>query len=283
MIFQGQNLAFEMSIAIPMFISWIILMAVSFYFIFKGKLSKKVSIGLYLISIILGGIILGAVPNAVMPIQQIFDSLGSAIPMNLILPMLIILALLLLTTIFIGRIFCGFACPVGALEELISKINFKSSLKEQKNIKYKIDVSQRTTNIIRWAFFGIILILALVWSISLLQIINPFLGFSFIKNPAAVALTIPLVVLIGVSIASIFLYRPWCRFLCPFGAIASLTSRFSQYKYVRTEDCNNCGLCEKICPTKEAYQDSKKAECYFCGRCVEICPQNAIILKRKEK
>jgi NAD-dependent dihydropyrimidine dehydrogenase PreA subunit len=52
---------------------------------------------------------------------------------------------------------------------------------------------------------------------------------------------------------------------------------------VRTDDCTECGLCEKICPTQEAYKDSKKTECYFCGRCVDICPVNAIKFERKKK
>lgn len=194
--------------------------------------------------------------------------------------MIIILALLILKTLFIGRIFCGFACPVGILEELISKINFKSNVKDQKNKKFIIEVSSKLAKIIRWTFFGVAMILSLVWTISILQIINPFLGFSFFKTPEAVALIIPLIILIIVMAASFFLYRPWCRFLVPFGAIASLTSRYSVIKYRRTDDCTECGLCEEICPTQEAYRDSKKTECYFCGRCVDICPVDAIKLEK---
>jgi NAD-dependent dihydropyrimidine dehydrogenase PreA subunit len=50
----------------------------------------------------------------------------------------------------------------------------------------------------------------------------------------------------------------------------------SRIKYHRTDDCTECGLCEKICPTQEAGVGSKKNECYFCNRCIEICPSNAI-------
>jgi formate hydrogenlyase subunit 6/NADH:ubiquinone oxidoreductase subunit I len=51
---------------------------------------------------------------------------------------------------------------------------------------------------------------------------------------------------------------------------------------MRTGDCTECELCEKVCPTQEAFRDSKKAECYFCGRCVDICPVNAIKLERRK-
>ena len=280
MILNTQQQPFDMSMAIPMFISWIVIMVLAFYLLSKGKASTKISIILYAISLILGGIILGAIPNAVMPIQQILTTLGMAGPINAIIPMVVILALLLLSTLIFGRIFCGYACPVGALQELISKINFKSNIKAQKNNKLHIEIPSKVANIIRWIFFGLIIILTLIWTISILQIINPFLGFSFIKNPGAVAFLMPLIMLIVVSIASIFVYRPWCRFMCPFGAIASITSRFSRCKYSRTDDCTECGLCEKICPTQEAFKESKKGECYYCGRCVEICPANAIKLKK---
>lgn len=266
-----------------MFLSWIVIISLSFYLTLKGKATFKISIIIYIITLVLGGIILGALPNAVMPIQLIFTNLGIGGPINAIIPMILVLALLLISTVFFGRIFCGYACPVGVMEELLSKINFKSKIKAQKDNKFNIKISSKLTSLIRWIFFGIIIGLSLIWTISVLQIINPFLGFSYIKNPIATALFIPFIMLIVVIIASIFLYRPWCRFLCPFGAIGSLTSRFSTYKYSRTEECTECGLCEKICPTQEAYKESKKGECYFCGRCVEICPQNAIKIEKRKK
>jgi len=274
-----QQPTLDMSIAIPMFISWIVIMVLGFYLLYKGKASTKTSTLLYSISLILGGIILGATPNAPMPIQQIFTTIGMAGPINAIIPMLVILVLLLLSALFFGRLFCGHACPVGALEELISKINFKSNIKAQKNNKLHVEIPSKVANIIRWIFFGLIIILSLIWTISILQILNPFSGFSFIKNPGAVALLIPFITLIVVILASIFVYRPWCRLMCPFGALASITSCYSRYKYSRTDDCTECGLCEKICPTQEAFKESKKGECYYCGRCVEICPVN----KKKKK
>jgi polyferredoxin len=283
MILAGQQLPFDIAIAFPMFLSWIVVISASFILILKGKTSTKISIILCLISLILGGFILGATPNAVIPIQQILANLRVGASITTIVPMIVILALLLLSTLLLGRIFCGHACPIGALEELISIINFKSSIKAQKNNKLHLDIPNKITNIIRWIFVGFIVILSLIWTISILQILNPFLGFSFIKNPYALALFLPLIMLIVVAVTSFFIYRPWCRLMCPFGTIASITSRFSLYKYARTEDCNECGLCEKICPTQEASKESKKGECYFCNRCINVCPENAIKLEKKNK
>ena len=147
-------------------------------------------------------------------------------------------------------------------------------------MKYKIDISKKTATIIRWIFFAVIALLAIFWSFSVTQIINPFTGFKIFTNPLVPLFLIPGISLLIVIITSFFVYRPWCRLLCPFGALSSLVGRFSRYKYVRTEDCNDCGLCEQICPTHQAERNSKKEECYYCNRCVDVCPQNAITLEK---
>ena len=277
MIFQhGPDFAHTSTLF--MFSLWIVVSIVALLLIYKGKLNKTYSFIIYTIVVVLGGVILGAVPNLALSIQTLLPAIGVGAPFIVILPMIIILTILLLTVFLFGRILCGFACPVGSLQELISKIMFKSNIKKQNNVKYKIDISLKTATIIRWIFFGVITVLAIIWSFSLLQIINPFTGFNFFTNPLAPLFLIPGITLITVIIASVFMYRPWCRLFCLFGALGSLVGRFTQYKYIRTEDCNECGLCEKICPTHQAERDSKKRECYYCNRCVTVCSQDAIKL-----
>jgi polyferredoxin len=278
MIFQNGT-SFNMITALPMFLLWIVVSIVALVLINKGKLNKKFSLIIYTVVVVLGGVILSSVPNAVLPIQTILSAIGVSGPIIItILPMIMMLIILLLTVLLFGRIFCGFACPLGALQEIISKINFKSNIKKQKAAKYKIDVSRKVATIIRWIFFGVIIVLAIFWSFSVLQIINPFTGFKIFTNPLLPLVLIPGISLILVAIVSFFVYRPLCRLFCPFGALASVIGRFSLYNYVRTEDCNECGLCEKICPTHQAGRDSKKNECYYCNRCIDVCPQDAIKL-----
>jgi NapH/MauN family ferredoxin-type protein len=277
MLLQQGSVPFDMAIAIPMFITWIIISIIAVFIIWKDKRSLMIKIALYLISIIIAGFLLGGVPNAVMPIQQIFINLGmGAAELSAILPLIIILGILILSSVLFGRLFCGYACPVGAIQELLSRIQFKSDVKSQESAKYRVDVSSKIPRIIRGIFFGIIIVLSVIWGVALLQVINPFLGYSIFKNPLIVTMVIPLLSLVVISILSIFIYRPWCRFLCPFGAIAGEICRRSLYKIERTDDCTECGLCEKVCPTQEAYPDSKKGECYLCGRCIEVCPQDAL-------
>lgn len=279
MLLQNNNMSFDMAIAIPMFLLWIVICSVSIILINKKKLNKKNSLLIYTLTLVIGGVLLGGIPNAVMPIQTIFSSIGAEGPNLLIIPMIIILILLLIIVIIFGRLFCGFACPLGAMQELASKVKFKANIKEQKSVKYKIDISHKSATIIRGIFFLVVGIFAIIWSISLLQIINPFMGFQIFMNPILPLLLIPLILLSIVLISSFFIYRPWCRLFCPFGAVSSLVGRFSRGNYIRTDTCTDCGLCEQICPTHQAERESTKDECYYCNRCVEICHVKAIKFK----
>ena len=270
-----------MNLAIPMFITWVILTTIALILILKKKPTKKISTVLYIASIIIGGFAIGGIPNAIMPIQQLLMVFGTPAKIASTVLLMVALIMLLLTTIIFGRIFCGYACPLGALQEIGSNLKFKSEMKSQKKVKNKIELPKKAVFLIRWGFFGLMVLLGVIWGIALLQVANPFLGFSVFRNSLGVMIIIPVIILTAVLVSSLFVYRPWCRLLCPFGTLASVTSRFSIYKYRRTEKCNDCELCEKICPTAEAGRESTKSECYFCNRCVDICPQDAIELRRK--
>ncbi|MFW9905541.1 MAG: 4Fe-4S binding protein [Candidatus Thorarchaeota archaeon] len=274
---QEIALPFDYSFGVPMLFSWIITFIFCIILIEGEILSRKLSTVIYLITILVGGLLLGGTPNAVMPIQQILTTLGLNADFGYLLPAIIILIVLLVSSLLIGRIFCGFACPLGALQEILSNFSFKADIKSQKKVKFRIDVPPQIPIVTRWIFLGILLLFSFS-GVLLLPVFNPFSGFLFPKTPSEQTLFLPFLGLILVSITSLFIYRPWCRFLCPFGAGSSLCSQVARSKYQRTEDCTECGFCEEICPTQEASRESNKSECYYCNRCIEICPHNAIKL-----
>ncbi|MHA1931341.1 MAG: 4Fe-4S binding protein [Promethearchaeota archaeon] len=276
MLVQIESLPFDYNFAVPMFFYWVLISIITILLIDIEMMNQKTIIVISIITILYGGILFGGSPHAVVPIQYFLIILSGKGLFSALLPVLIIFSFLLASSLIVGRIFCGFACPIGVLQELISKINFKSNLKAKEKAKYRIVVSSKLPSITRRIFLGILIITAIFGGIIFLETINPLTGFSIFRSPFTLTLLISLVSLIVVSIVSIFVYRPWCRFLCPFGAFSSLCSRMSRIKYHRTDDCTECGLCEKICPTQEAGVGSKKNECYFCNRCIEICPSNAI-------
>ena len=131
---------------------------------------------------------------------------------------------------------------------------------------------------------GAIAFIFAVWGILALFNLGGSFGLHIINHDQGligILCILGLVVLGVILVASVFTYRPWCRLLCPFGTMAWLTSRFSRFKIRRNENCTDCKLCEKICPTSEAFTESTKAECYLCNLCVDNCPANALEYTKK--
>ncbi|MHA1733086.1 MAG: 4Fe-4S binding protein [Promethearchaeota archaeon] len=262
----------------PMFILWAAIILVTLVLLKRGKLSKKASLGLGVLSFLVGGIALGGTPNAVKPFDAIFSAIAARSFSQTIVLFGVVVIVLLVTVFLAGRVFCGHACPVGAIQEVASKVAFGSSVKERKATKkFRVEVPTRVARLVRWGVFGAFIVLAAIWSVAVLQIINPFSGLRFFTNPVVPALLIPFLWLVAIVVASFFVYRPWCRFMCPFGAVAGEVGRAARWKLVRTSACTDCGICEQVCPTQSAGRDSDKGECYLCGRCVEACPRDAIV------
>lgn len=255
---------------------WIISIVVALVLIDTKKLKGKVSILTHFIIIFYAGFLLGGIPNVSIPIERTLNALSErGGDLNELLHAYAIFGFIIGSSFLFGRIFCGYACPLGAIQELLSKINFKSNIERQKQNRFHFDFGFRYATRIRWFSLGLLFFLSSVFSFSILPMINPFSGFSYLKTLEIVVL-VPFIVLLIVGILSIFLYRPFCIFLCPFGAGSAILAQHSAIKYLRTEACTQCELCEKICPTQEAAADSKKGECYYCNRCIEICPHDAI-------
>jgi polyferredoxin len=267
---------------IPVFIVWIAIFIVVFLLFKKQKLTLKTGSIILVIAFIVGGVIFAAIPNPVMPIQQIFSSIKSAASPQTILPMILILVVFLVSVLILGRMLCGYACPLGAIQELLSKLYFKNSLKAQKKVKFTIKLPKTAARIIRLVFTGVFIVSAIVWGGAFVQKMNVFTGFHIFTRPEPVIAIIPLVFLVFILVASVFVYRPWCRLFCPFGALAGEVGNFSKMQIVRTDTCTNCGICEKICPTQVAGRDDKKGECYLCGRCIDSCPTHSLIYTKGE-
>lgn len=259
----------------PMILFWIITFVLGFIMIDTKVIKGKISTSIYFITVFFAGLFLGGIPNVSIPIERTLNIISERGDLSHLLHVYAIFGLLLGSSLLFGRIFCGYACPLGAFQELLSKINFKNDIKKQKQNRFHFDFTTRFATKVRWVTLGLLFFLSGVFSLSILPMVNPFSGFSYLKTFEIVVL-IPFIALFLIGILSIFLYRPWCRFFCPFGAGSAFLGQFSAIKYLRTEDCTDCGLCEKICPTQEAAADSNKGECYYCNRCIEICPYDAI-------
>lgn len=169
-------------------------------------------------------------------------------------------------TFLFGRMFCAHICPVGSIQELVYGV-----IPGRKIVMEKM----MSLEILRLAIF-LITIGAALYTFNLMEFTGLYEFF---------ALTGSGVFFIGAALIllSIFLYRPICRILCPFGVIFSVLAHFGLKNLTRTKDCISCRKCEKMCPVHTAGENDSKRECYLCGRCVEFCPKDALRLSPKIK
>lgn len=219
-------------------------------------------------SIVIFGFYLG---NTVNPINSIF-SLPVANGTKLINSFILVIIPILLS-LFIGRFFCGWVCPVGAVQELIHPVNFKFRL------PYLLE---RIFSYFRF----LLLIIGLLFSWSeisnIWNLYDPFQSLFNCKWPLIATFLLG-IVLTG----SIFIERFFCRYLCPLGGILALTSKFSLVKMkADSNTCIACGKCSqpKACPmdmisANNPYTDLptiEASECILCHQCADICRYSAI-------
>jgi ferredoxin-type protein NapH len=167
---------------------------------------------------------------------------------------IIVICTVIALTLVVGRIFCGTICPVGSLQELAYIIPVKKIIIRCTGIPERV----------RLFVFA-------ATAVAALYLID-ILSFTGLYDLFSLTLSYGIVVAAGIIVLSMFVYRPVCRFICPFGVLFSLFAEFSWFRLRRTGTCINCKKCEKTCPARTAGKDDSKRECYLCGRCTDVCP-----------
>lgn len=193
------------------------------------------------------------------------------------------LAIVLGIGILVGRFFCGWICPIGLLQDLLHKIPSR-----------KFPVPRWTT----WIKYPVLAgsVFAAAWYIggdSLwffcnfcptagVQVVLPASimerdALKLFEQPAKFAAT--LAMLLG----AVALSRPFCKILCPIGALVAITNKIMPWKlHLNGSSCIHCRKCERSCPMDlpvMKHQDSavsRDAECILCHECKSACPVNAI-------
>ena len=196
-----------------------------------------------------------------------------------------VLGIILLYCVIFGRTICGWLCPVGLVQELAYKI---------KTPKVKKNKFTRLLSYLKYVLLIIfVLIIPYAYSKSNLPVpafckyICPagiFEGAFFLlghpDNTGFLGMLGPLFtwkffIFVLFFVGCIFVYRLFCRFICPLGAIYGLFNKFSLLGVkVNNETCIKCGKCLKEC--KMDIKVVGDHECINCGECINVCPTNAI-------
>ena len=153
--------------------------------------------------------------------------------------LLIMIAFTVVTTLLWGRVFCGFLCPFGALQDFITRIVPR---------RFQRAVPQRIHDRAIYLKYGILLLIvglaALPAQIAVYQYFEPF-GTVFYLSTAPLLLSIAG----GFLVASAVVPRFYCRYACPLGAALGVASLLSIFRIRRVEQCEPCKVCEIACPT----------------------------------
>lgn len=226
------------------------------------KFSRKTGLIVLVISTFFGFFVFA--PMAPYQFQLAILGNQQALPVPLF-AIFVLLAVFWVLSLGFSRIFCGHVCPIGTTQELVYLVPAKKFILTHK----------AKTMMFRWVFFVLFIIAGIFFSLGLLQ----FFGIAefFHGN-----VTSPLFfVFLALLVVSVFVYRPFCRLFCPFGALLSVAARMSLFKFKNTDRCVDCLKCIRACPTQEAGTAAEKAECYMCGRCIEACGDTGGIEYRK--
>ena len=214
-------------------------------------------------------------------LQSVLDSGGFRIS-------LYVLGFLTAAGALFGRLICGFICPFGFIQDLL----------------YKIPVFRKIKNLpghgrLRWLRHGILLIFVILLPMTILNeagmgspwfceyicpagtllaglplmLLNPVLA-----SAAGLRFAWKLILLTAIVLLSIKSYRPFCKYLCPLGALYGAFNPVSVYKYsIDEEACIKCGACRDACGMDiKVWEQPNSIDCIRCGRCRAACPKDAI-------
>ncbi len=216
------------------------------------------------------------------------------------------LVILIVMTLFFGRIYCSIICPLGILQDIIGWVG--------KKVKKNRYTFSKALSWLRYTMLGV-MVVALVAGIgSIVQLLAPYSAFGRIATTLlqplykmgnnvlaaisehydnyafyhtetgvpniTIVLAIACVTLVVLAVLAYRNGRTYCNTICPVGTVLSFLSRFSWMKIQFDADkCKNCSLCTKNC--KAACIDFKShqvdySRCVVCGDCIESCKFGAL-------
>lgn len=190
------------------------------------------------------------------------------------LPMIIIGLLIAVSTIFIGRKFCGYICFIGTLQEEIFRLN---------RIKQKRRVPPSVHKFLCFFKYPVLLI-TLIMAVLLVQYkymeFCPVVSLSFLS----VITVWGVLTLLMIFVPGFFIERFWCRYLCPYAALMNVFQFLGRIFKIKKrqikrnmEVCVDCYLCTKNCPMNidlTQFEEVCDPNCIHCLQCLRVCPRS---------
>lgn len=176
---------------------------------------------------------------------------------------------LLVSAIAFGRAFCGWACPGGLVQDILSKFSLLRG-KVQGELAKVLSFGKYPMIVASLVF--LFLLGNPRWAIPI-RTGDFFNSVSLtFAHADPIWLWRTVLVLAAVGLAGIVPHF-WCRFLCPTGGALEIFNRLSVVKYFKTDECNECDSCRRVCTLETRPAESN---CTNCGDCGTVCPVDAI-------
>ena len=275
------------------------------------KIRVYVALLFFVITILLFLDIIHLIPARLTPYLLYFQFVPSAVKFFNQYSLLAtgFLIVLILTFLF-GRIYCSSVCPLGTLQDIISRV----AITLKKNKLYQMF---RDFKLLKYSILTVTILSLFSGSMILLNLLDPFslAGKIFsnvfrlllipFNNLAAltleqfniyrvypielkalswIAISFSSIVLLIIGIMSFTKGRLFCNTVCPLGTLLGLTSRLSLFKIkIEETDCSGCGVCETVCKAGCIDNEKKKIDferCVSCFNCFTVCPSNGIVYKK---
>ncbi len=187
----------------------------------------------------------------------------------------------------LGRFVCGWLCPFGMVQDLLHRIPL---FRKKKRLPFH--------HVLKYGKYAALFLLVGAGSLFLFDGYAKIPAFCKYLCPSGTLFgAVPLLsaaetlrsqagglffwklgILLFLAGLSVKVYRPFCQYLCPLGAIYGWFNRFSlvQIRWEQ-ERCVSCSACERACPLGLSRQEiSRSAECIRCGKCADACPRKCL-------
>lgn len=275
------------------------------------SLLRKIRIGVSLLFLIITAFIFldiaNVLPASLFNVITYLQFIPSAIEFTMTIALTSIgFVVVIILTLFFGRIYCSSICPLGTIQDLFSRL--AKMLNRKKKFIYS-----KEFRILRYTIFAIVILpifFGNLFPIILIdpysntgrlfaQIINPVLilinnlaAFTLeklnvyylypieIKSINLIAILLPILFFGVVGYLSYKRGRLYCNTLCPVGTLLGLFSKFTIFKLkIDKPTCEGCGVCATVCKSECIDKTTKEIDftrCVACYNCMQVCPSESI-------
>jgi polyferredoxin len=191
----------------------------------------------------------------------------------------------------LGRFVCGWLCPFGLFQDLLHKIPLGRKITAVRG--------DRWLKYLKYVILAVFVILLPMFVLDFTGQGEPWFckwicpsgtmmaGWPLVLLNSGIRQTIGFLfawksmILIALIVLSVIIYRPFCRYLCPLGAIYGMFNPVALYRYrIDRKKCTNCGDCQSACKLNICVNETpNSAECIRCGDCIRACKAGRIVVQ----